>query len=201
MKQPDPRRYTKMAPRPPEGTVDIHAIFGGDIELDVGFGRGLSVFTRAEAAPDARILGVEVKTKCVYKVDQELQRMGVQDRVKVWAWDIRELVQRMQPDGCVTRAYLHFPDPWWKERHQKRRVLTSPWLDSLARVMPVGGELYVQTDVDERHELYVATCEEHPAFEMVDAELTENPFGGISNRERRAAEDGLPVRRMLARRV
>ena len=198
----DPRRYERIAPRPPEGQIDLRTIFDADapvaaVELDVGFGRGGSVFSRARTAPEAFVLGVEIKAKWATKVDQRRARLGL-ERVCIWAADIRPLLARLGPDAILQRVFVHFPDPWWKKRHQKRRVLTSRLLDELGRLMRVGGELFVQTDVPDRHALYVDTIDAHAAFELRDAALGENPFGAISNRERRAEEDGLPVHRLLA---
>jgi len=199
---PEPIRYELLAPRPPdEGPIDLSAVGGGagPLELDIGFGRGMSLFARAECAPHNRLLGIEIKAKWATKVERRRQRLGL-DKVTVWAGDARTILRRCGPEGIVARTFVHFPDPWWKKRHQKRRVLQPSFLDTLARLTAAGGELFVQTDVPERHELYHRTVANHPAFEVLSAELDHNPFGAVSNRERRAEEDGLPIYRLLARR-
>ncbi len=199
---PEPIRYERLAPRPPqEGPIDLREAAPGDapLELDIGFGRGMSLFARAERAPNSRLIGIEIKAKWATKVERRRARRGL-GNVVVWAGDAREILRRCGPEGCVTRVFVHFPDPWWKKRHQKRRVLQPAFLDTLARLMADGGDLFVQTDVPDRHELYVRTVAEHETFAIVDAELDRNPFGAVSNRERRAEEDGLPVYRLLARR-
>lgn len=198
-----PVPYGTMAPRPPaEGELDLDALVPGHgpIELDIGFGRGMSVVRRAAKAPDARILGIEIKAKLAFRLSERVTRLGLSDRVLVWACDARETLARSGPAGCVSRAFVHFPDPWWKKRHTKRRVLGDDFLSSLARLMAPGAELFVQTDVEDRHALYVSFVEAHPDFELVDAHLDHNPFGSVSNREARAEEDGLPIHRLLARR-
>jgi hypothetical protein len=60
----------------------------------------------------------------------------------------------------------------------------------------------VQTDVKDRAEAHHALLSAHPAFELAggDGWLAENPYGAVSNREARAAQDGLPVYRLLATR-
>ena len=65
---PPPRRYDLIAPRHDEGRLNVDEFLPGEgpLELDVGFGRGLSVFERARVAPDSRILGVEIKNKWSY---------------------------------------------------------------------------------------------------------------------------------------
>ena len=193
------RQYEKVAPRLPEGPLDLSAILPneGPLELDVGFGRGASLFARHEASPGSRILGVEIKSKWSYKVEARCQRLGLAN-VRVFAGDIRAILARSGPEGCLAKVFLHFPDPWWKKRHRDRLVLQPSVLDDLARLIASGGVLFVQTDVGDRMDLYESLVAEHEAFagERVD----HNPYGSVSNRERRAEADGLPVHRLRATR-
>lgn len=196
-------RYERVVPRPPaDGAVDLQAALPGEgpLELDIGFGRGASLFSRAEAAPESRIIGVEIKAKWAYKVEARRLRLEM-DQIRAWCADVRGMLTRATPEACLQRVFVHFPDPWWKKRHAKRRVIESALLDDLARLMVDGGDLYVQTDVLDRAELYAATIDAHASFEREPEWLKENPFGGVSNRESRAAEDGLPVYRILSKRI
>ena len=200
---PPPIRYREIAPKPPEGAIDLHALVAGegDLEIDVGFGRGMSVFERASAAPQSRIVGIEIKAKWATKVEARRERLGLA-RVAILCGDAKDILARAEPDGCVARIFVHFPDPWWKKRHAKRRVLGGDILDSFARLLRDHGDLYVQTDVEDRAHDYVTLLRDHPAFELrgQGGFVPENPFGARSNREKRAEEDGLPVYRILARR-
>ncbi|MCZ7687495.1 MAG: tRNA (guanosine(46)-N7)-methyltransferase TrmB [Sandaracinaceae bacterium] len=205
MPTPPPIRYDEIAPSPPEGPVDLPALVPGEgpLELDVGFGRGRSFLERAASHPEVRVIGVELKAKWATKVEARREALGLANARALRA-DVRELLARAGPEGCLARVYLHFPDPWWKKRHGKRRVLGGELLDRLALLLAPGGELFVQTDVEERAEDYARLLEEHPAFEPARAggfAIDENPFGARSNREVRAEEDGLPVYRLLARRA
>jgi tRNA (guanine-N7-)-methyltransferase len=200
--EPDPRRlYRDRAPRAPEGRFSLEQILEGlgPIELDIGFGRGLSLFERAEAAPHSRIIGIEIKAKLAYQVDQRVRKQGLRN-VAVLQGDAREILKRAGPDGSVRRAAIHFPDPWWKKRHQKRRVLGDALLNELGRLMQLGGELFIQTDVEHRAAQYVEELRRHPQFTLASDSgyVDENPFRARSNREKRAVEDGLPVWRIVA---
>jgi tRNA (guanine-N7-)-methyltransferase len=201
---PPPKRYREIAPLAPDGELDLPTLIPGEgpLELDVGFGRGLSLFERARAAPDARIVGIEVKMKLAYLADRRRARLGL-ERVRVLAGDARDILRRAGPPGCLARAFLHFPDPWWKKRHAKRRIVDSDLLDMLGGLLRPGGEVFVQTDVESRAVDYVAQLDAHPAFELLGrrGRVDNNPFDAVSNRERRALRDGLPVFRVLARRV
>jgi tRNA (guanine-N7-)-methyltransferase len=72
-------------------------------------------------------------------------------------------------------------------------------LDHIARLLRVGGQLFIQTDVEERAELYDTVVGAHGAFASLP--VSDNPFGARSPREHRAIADGLPVVRLLWRRA
>ena len=197
------RLYREHAPRAPEGRFSLEALLDGSgpIELDIGFGRGLSLFERATLAPDSRIIGIEVKTKLAYKTDQRLRKHDLRN-VAILCGDAREILKRAEPSGSVRRVSLHFPDPWWKKRHDKRRVIGDALLTEVERLMKPGGELFIQTDVEHRAAQYVAQLRERSDFTLAPGGgyVDENPFGARSNREKRAIEDGLPVWRIVATR-
>jgi tRNA (guanine-N7-)-methyltransferase len=198
-------RYDLLAPRAPaEGPIDRGALVPGEgpLELDIGFGRGMSIFERATVAPRARIVGIELRPKLVWRVEERRVRSGL-DRVRVLAGDARDVLARAVPAGGVCRAAVHFPDPWWKRKQGKRRVVGAPMLDALARLLAPGGALFVQTDVEDRARDYVEAIGAHGGFRLANGTglVPDNPFGAPSNREKRALEDGLPIHRILAHRI
>jgi tRNA (guanine-N7-)-methyltransferase len=96
---------------------------------------------------------------------------------------------------------VHVPDPWWKKRHAKRLLVQGDFLGQVARLLEPGGELFVQTDVDERAEGYEELVAVDPRFVPAgdtpgSPRMAENPYIARSPRERRAIADGLPVNRM-----
>jgi tRNA (guanine-N7-)-methyltransferase len=206
--QPRPNHPYAHAPRVPEGeTVPVAALVPGDgpIEIEIGPGRGGFLFERAAARPEARLVGLEIRLKWSAIVDERLRKAGLGGRARVFNADAREALARLVPEASVAVFYLHFPDPWWKKRHEKRLVMGTSLLDSIARLLADGGELFVQTDVEERAQQYEAQIATHPDLEPAgDAEgsprLAENPYGARSPREHRAIADGLPVHRLRYRR-
>jgi tRNA (guanine-N7-)-methyltransferase len=196
---PKPRPYAD-APRLPEASpVDPRALVGatGPIEVEVGPGRGGFVFERLAEDPNARIVGLEIRRKWATIVDRRLAERGHATRARVFAEDARHALARFVPDS-VGRVFVHFPDPWWKKRHHKRLVVGSPLLDEVARVLVPGGEVFVQTDVEERAAAYEALLDAHPAFAPFgeSGRVDAYPFTARSPREHRALADGLPVFRL-----
>lgn len=199
--------YAHAARFPGEGEVDFASLIpgAGPIEIEIGPGRGGFLFERAAAAPDRRLLGLEIRMKWSAIVDERLAKQGLGARARVLNADAREALTRLRPDASIDVFYLHFPDPWWKKKHAKRLVMNPDLLDQIARLLRVGGEFYVQTDVEERAEQYEAQIGAHEAFEFAGDEagsprMIENPYNARSPREHHAIRDGLPVTRLRYRR-
>jgi tRNA (guanine-N7-)-methyltransferase len=207
--RPSPSHPYAHAARLPEGSgpVDLASVLpgSGPIEIEIGPGRGAFLIGRAAVAADARLLGLEIRAKWAHLVDERLRRAGVGGRARVLADDARVALARLGPAASVRAVFLHFPDPWWKKRHQKRLVVGEELVEHVARLLEDGGELFVQTDVEERALAYEARVEKSAALEPAgdapgSARTAENPYGARSNREARAITDGLPVHRLRYRR-
>ena len=146
---------------------DIDTLFGGkapdDVWLEVGFGGGEHLAGQALANPDVGFIGAEPFINGVAGLLKYIDADDIQN-VRVYDDDIR-LVFPLIPDGRLSRVYVLFPDPWRKARHFRRRFISQPNLDHLARMMKPGAELRVASD----HIGYVRwTIEQlmrHPACE------------------------------------
>ena len=77
-----------------------------------------------------------------------LARQGAAN-ARIVAGDGNILVRQLFPDACLDAIHVYFPDPWWKARHRKRRVLSDAFLVHAGRVLVPGGWLHVWTDVEE----------------------------------------------------
>lgn len=194
------------APRLPEGEpLDLRELVGAGgrpVELEIGPGRGWFLVERLETDPAARIVGLEIRRKWASIVDARLGKRGLSARGRVFAADAREVVPRLEPE-TLSVVYIHFPDPWWKKRHAKRRVLTAELLSGVARALTPGGELFVQTDVFDRAEQFEQIVASEPRLVPwgSTARVEDNPYGARSPREKRAVADGLPVLRLRYRRL
>lgn len=197
-KKPNPYAH---APRLPEADVlDPAQLVRGDfpLEIEIGPGRGGFLYERLAAVPELSMLGFEIRRKYATLVDDKLKALGFGARARVFYEDARLALRRL-PAASVARVFVHFPDPWWKKRHEKRLVVGEALLPEVVRILRPGGELFVQTDVEERAEQYEAAIAQTPGLVPAASgpRIDENPFMARSPREHRAIKDGLPIHRLL----
>ncbi len=125
---------------------DLDALLGGPpSELEIGPGLGELLVARAREAAEARILGIEVRRAYVDICNAALDKAGIENACAIYAEakiDVPDLIA----DASLERIYFMFPDPWFKRRHHKRRVLTRDFAELLTRKLQVGGEFHWATD-------------------------------------------------------
>ena len=115
--------------------------------LEIGFGGGEHLATRARAHAESAFIGCEPFVNGVAKLLGIIDREGLRN-VRIWDAEATELLGRL-PSGSIAGAYLLYPDPWPKRRHRKRRFVSDENLRALARVMARGAELRFATDIDD----------------------------------------------------
>lgn len=129
-----------------------HFLAQGPLEIEIGFGDGTFLLDRVRRHPTRRFLGFEVRWEGVKPVLDTIQAEGLTN-VLVSADDARYALARALPPACAQVIHILLPDPWWKRRHQQRRMFTPFTVDLYARTLVAGGLLHVKTDVPAYAEL------------------------------------------------
>jgi tRNA (guanine-N7-)-methyltransferase len=129
---------------------DARALFGRDapLEVEVGSGKGLFIRTAAGQRPEADYLGIEMARKYAQFAAASLVKHGLHNAVIVQA-DALRIFAELLPDGLLAAVHVYFPDPWWKKRHKKRRVMRESFVRDIERTLRSGGALHFWTDVEE----------------------------------------------------
>jgi tRNA (guanine-N7-)-methyltransferase len=141
----------------------------GGVWLEVGFGAGEHLVWQAGQNPTVGLIGCEPYINGVAKCLAHIVRTGV-GNVRVFTDDAR-FVMAALPPRSLDRAFVLFPDPWPKSRHQKRRFVQRDNLDVLAMLMKPGAELRLATDDPSYLPWMIEHACVHPAFEW----LAERP--------------------------
>jgi tRNA (guanine-N7-)-methyltransferase len=159
------RAFSELWPRfgvdwVPGEALDLPALFGNPnpLVLEIGFGNGDSLAAMAQARPERNWLGVEVHGPGVGHLLLEIERRGLSN-LRLVRHDAVELLSRGIVPGACERVQLFFPDPWPKNRHHKRRILSPGFVALLARAMPTGGIFHAATDWEPYAEQMLAVLE------------------------------------------
>ena len=142
-------------PDPSEhGPLDWSAIFPhpGPVELDVGSGRGRFTNEAAAAVPERNFCGIEHDFTAARRGCRRLKRHAVPN-ARVFGGDAVRFLRIFVPPASLATVHVLYPDPWWKRRHRKRRLLGEDlggtFLGLILKSLAPGGRLHVRTDVGE----------------------------------------------------
>jgi tRNA (guanine-N7-)-methyltransferase len=124
------------------------------LEIEVGSGKGLFMASAAEAHPERNFLGIEIAARYAEFAAARLANKGLANAVMM-SGDALRVFRELLPDGCLAAVHVYFPDPWWKARHRKRRVMNEAFAADIERTLKPGGELHFWTDVQEYFETTV----------------------------------------------
>ena len=151
--------------------LDPKAWFGDvqEVWLEIGFGKGEHLAWQAAQNPQAGIIGCEPFVTGVAGLMADVER-GSLNNVRVFTDDAAWLLGALAPD-TLSRAFLLFPDPWPKKRHNKRRFVNHENLDLLSRALKDGAEFRIATDHDDYANWIVRHMAARPDFEW----LAEGP--------------------------
>lgn len=113
--------------------------------LEIGFGGGEHLLWQARANPGVGLIGCEPFEDGVVKVLSAIEDEALRN-VRIHMDDARDLLRALPP-GALSRAFILFPDPWPKRKHQKRRLVSAATLNLLAQAMKPDAELRIATDI------------------------------------------------------
>jgi tRNA (guanine-N7-)-methyltransferase len=153
------------------------------------------------------ILGLEIRKPiaavCVKKAEEsELRNVGfICCNANV---DLERIINDLNVNSHVARVSIQFPDPYFKAKQQKRRVVQKSLVDTIAKTTDERCDVYLQSDVKGVAEDMRDRFRQHDAFidtvDSFDEWLDTNPTGTETEREVGARENGLDVYRCLFKR-
>jgi tRNA (guanine-N7-)-methyltransferase len=171
----------------------------GTMEVELGCADARFLFDLARRDPETHYVGVEIREPLVKWVNRTAHAEGLANLQAVFA-NINVDLDALVSDERLRRVYVNFPDPWFKRRHQKRRVMNVDLVEVLQRKLEPGGELFFQSDIFDLALDAMAALEAEPRrFDNLAGPWTfvrENPFPAKSLREVRCEEREKRIWRM-----
>jgi tRNA (guanine-N7-)-methyltransferase len=175
------------------------ALFGREapLEVEVGSGKGLFLQAAAAAAPDHNFLGIEIAQKYARHCAARVAKRELTNAVMI-SGNAERVFRELLPDNSLAAVHVYFPDPWWKKRHHKRRVMNPKFVKDVTRVLAPGGRLHFWTDVENYFNATLALLAEHTPL-TGPLEVAERPAAHDldfqTHFERRTRLSALPVHR------
>ncbi len=172
------------------------------IHLDIGCAKGQFLLDFSSIEKKWNFLGLDIRSSLITFAEIERKKLGIDNlhfffcnanvSIENWLLKLR--------DNQLQRVSIQFPDPWFKKKHRKRRVLQPSLLLAITSAMKPGGELFLQSDVFNVIKPMVDMIQLTACYDLrVDGKLwiEENPFNIPTERERYAQERDLKIYRSI----
>ncbi|MDR0319464.1 MAG: hypothetical protein LBH81_01860 [Rickettsiales bacterium] len=161
--------------------------------LEIGFGSGEHIVHLAQN-PDFFIVGAEPFMNGVASLLSKIEGTPAEERIRIWPGDAREYLEENPVQFDM--IYILHPDPWPKEKHEKRRLLSTEFLNGLERNLSPSGLMIVGSD----HYSYLdwtKTQINDSIFKLLNKDELTPPSSGLSTRYSVKNKFGSPAPRYL----
>lgn len=169
------------------------------LQIEIGSGKGLFINTAAKACPDQNFVGVELAKRYAHFAGSRLAKNECSNGIMI-SGDGLKFMNEFVGDQVADAVHVYFPDPWWKERHRKRRVMKESLIKDIERVLKPDGELHFWTDVKEYFDSTMELMEEVSKLAGpfdVSVKAPEHDLDYRTHFERRMRLNDKPVYRSL----
>ena len=126
---------------------DFAEIFGNNnpVVFEIGFGNGASLLEQAKAEPEKNFFGLEVHRPGTGALMLGIEEFDLKN-IRCSYEDATEVVEQCVAENSLSRIQIYFPDPWHKKKHNKRRIIQTPFVAQLAKKLKGSGLLHLATD-------------------------------------------------------
>lgn len=188
--------YYRFTPQ----AIEIEKVFTNPnlpLLLDIGCARGRFLLKMAEIDKSQNFLGVEIREPLVIEGNSlaneaNLSNLHYEFCNAMIALD--KLLEKI-PKGLLQTVTIQFPDPWFKRKHSKRRMVNRELVETVVEHLAENGKILVQTDIEFLAEEMFALFRENEKLREV--EINQNPFSVRTEREKAVEDKDLPVYRRI----
>lgn len=114
------------------------------IYLELGCGRGSFIKSNAEAHADINYIGIDLKDEVLIYALRKIEELET-DNVRLIPMNI-DRISDIFDDSEISRIYINFCNPWPKERHKKRRLTHTRFLNKYKGFITPNTEIWFKTD-------------------------------------------------------
>ncbi len=188
--------FYRFTPKP----LQIERVFADSdlpLHLDIGSARGRFLLKMAAVELNQNFLGVEIREPLVEeanRIKEEENLTNLHYEFCKATYSLDRLLEQL-PSEVLQTVTIQFPDPWYKKKHAKRRMVKNNLVETVVEHLRIAGKVFIQTDVDflaeEMFELFRRNAR------LCEVKVAENLFQVKTEREIAVEEKGLPIYRAM----
>ncbi len=188
--------FYRFTPKP----LQIERVFADSdlpLHLDIGSARGRFLLKMAAVELNQNFLGVEIREPLVAeanRIKEEENLTNLHYEFCNATYSLDRLLEQL-PSEVLQTVTIQFPDPWYKKKHAKRRMVKNNLVETVVKHLRIAGKVFIQTDVDflaeEMFELFRRNAR------LCEVKVAENLFQVKTEREIAVEEKGLPIYRAM----
>ena len=171
-----------------------------NLHLDIGCAAGEFLFDLALVNPKWNYLGIEIRERLVKTARLKVQDKEIKNLYFVFG-NANNIVNNFQSKFIIKNVKsisFNFPDPWFKKRHYKRRVIQPGFINMLSNSLQKGTLIFIKTDVKDLFEYMDYTIKSNLNFKKIDNydfHFSEsfNPNKVKTNREKYVIDNQLDI--------
>lgn len=194
----------------------IYEAFGdnytNDLMLDIGCAKGTWALNYAKTFPMLNVLGLEIRPQAVELCVQRKKSKQIQNAHFLCVnanVDLEKILNSLLKSNItINTISIQFPDPHFKKRNHKRRVVNKEFVTSMAKFTKAGTNIFLQSDVEDLMNDMISHFSNSRFFDthstgkynVASLCLNPSPFEIQTEREISTLARGLPIYRMMYQR-
>ena len=193
------RKFQQPVPVPNWQAIFKHS--DRPLHLDIGCARGGFLLDMAQQHRETNFLGIEIRNSLVVAANKAKDELGLTNLHYLFGNmnSSAEVLLQSLPSNSLQTISIQFPDPWFKKKHNKRRVVQPDLVKTLVDYLAVGGRVFLQSDIKE---VAIEMRDRFAASPLLTPQhdtdwLENNPFVVPTERELYVLEQNLPVYRAM----
>ena len=171
------------------------------IYIEIGMGKGDFIIENALKYPNINFIGIEMYDSVMIRAVQKSNELELNNLklVKIDATYIEEIFNKE-----IDLIYLNFSDPWPKDRHAKRRLTSSRFLERYDKIFRDNPKIIMKTDNVDLFNFSVTSLKEYGYnIEFLTNDLYS---GDVSDNiateyEKKFVEKGIKINKLIATKI
>ena len=171
-----------------------------NLHLDIGCAGDEFLFDLALVNNSWNYLGIEIREKLVKNAKLKVLEREIKNLYFIFG-NANNILNDVQSEFIIKNLKslsFNFPDPWFKKRHHKRRVIQPEFINILSNSLQKGTLIFIKTDVKDLFDYIDYTISSNFDFKKIDKKdfnysESFNPNKVKTNREKYAIVNQLDI--------